>query len=83
MIPGSQRSPGEGNGNTLQYSYLENPMDIGAWWGKVHGVAKELDTTERLTLSFLHFQDGLIFLTFPVAHSACEMVPWAKGICDN
>ena len=53
-------------------------MDTGAWWGTVHGVAKELDTTDRLTLSFLHFQDGLIFLAFPVAHSACEMVPWAK-----
>ena len=42
------RSPGEGNGNPLQYSCLENPMDRGAWWATVHGVAKELDTTERL-----------------------------------
>ena len=32
-------------GNTLQYSYLENPMDRGAWWTRVHGVAKESDTT--------------------------------------
>ena len=39
-IPGSGRSPGEGNGNTLQYSCLENPMDQGAWWATVHGVAK-------------------------------------------
>ena len=39
-IPGSGRSPGEGNGNPLQYSCLENLMDGGAWWGKVHGVAK-------------------------------------------
>ena len=45
-ILGSGRSPGEGNGNTLQYSCLENPMDRGAWWAIVHGVAKELDTTE-------------------------------------
>ena len=37
-IPGSGRSPGEGNGNPLQYYCLENPMDGGAWW--VHGVAK-------------------------------------------
>ena len=39
-IPGLGRSPGEGNGNPLQYSFLENPMDGGAWWGTVHGVAK-------------------------------------------
>ena len=45
-IPGSGRSPGVGNGNSLQYSHLENPMDSGAWWGTVHGVTKELDMTE-------------------------------------
>ena len=39
-IPGSGRSPGEGNGNPLQYSCLENPMDGGVWWAIVHGVAK-------------------------------------------
>ena len=37
LIPGSGRSPGEGNGNPLQYSCLENPMDGGAWWAIVHG----------------------------------------------
>ena len=39
-IPGSGRSPEEGNDNHLQYSCLENPMDRGAWWAAVHGVAK-------------------------------------------
>ena len=39
-IPRSGRSPGEGNDNPLQYSCLENPMDQGAWWATVHGVAK-------------------------------------------
>ena len=39
-ISGSGRSPGEGNGNSLQYSYLGNPMDRGAWWATVHGVTK-------------------------------------------
>ena len=40
LIPGSGRSPGEGNGNPFQYSCLENPMDRGAWQAKVHRVEK-------------------------------------------
>ena len=40
LIPGSGRSSGKGNGNLLQYSCLRNPMDRGAWWSIVHGVAK-------------------------------------------
>ena len=39
-IPGLGSSPGEGHGNLLQYSCLENPMDRGAWWATVHGVTK-------------------------------------------
>ena len=48
-IPGSGRSPGEGIGYALQYSWLENSMDRGAWWATVHGVAKS-----RTQLSNLH-----------------------------
>ena len=48
LIPGSGRSPGEGYGNPLQYSCLENSMDRGAWRAMVHGVAKALDVTEWL-----------------------------------
>ena len=44
--------PWRRNSNPLQYTCLENPMDRGAWQAIVHGVAKELDTTERLTLTF-------------------------------
>ena len=43
LIPGSERFPGEGHGNPLQYSYLENSMDRGTWWTTVHGVTKESD----------------------------------------
>ena len=48
---GWEDSPGEGNGNPLQYSCLEDPMDRGAWWATVHRVIKESDTTEQLHTS--------------------------------
>ena len=48
-IPGSGRSLGEGNGNPLQYSCLENHMDRGAWWGTVHGVAKSQTRLSNFT----------------------------------
>ena len=49
---------GEGNGNPFQYSCLENSMDRGAWWAKVHGVP-ELDITEQLTLSLSNSDQGI------------------------
>ena len=45
LIPGLGRSPGEGNGNPLQYSCVENPMDREAWQARIHGIAKESDMT--------------------------------------
>ena len=48
-IPGSGRAPGEGNGNPLQYSCLENSMDGGAWWTTVHGVVKSWTRLSNFT----------------------------------
>ena len=53
LIPGLEWPFGEGNGNLLQCSCLENPMDGGAWWAMAHGRHKESDMTEQLTLSLL------------------------------
>ena len=58
-IPGSGRSPGEGNGNPLQYSCLENSMDRGAWWATVHGVAK----------SWTQLSDGCVM----TGHDECQL----------
>ena len=51
-IPGSGRSLGEGNGNPLQYSCLENPMGGGAWWATAHGVAKSWTRLSDFTFTF-------------------------------
>ena len=51
-IPGSGKSPGEGNGNPLQYSYLENPMDRGAWWATDYRVAKSWTRLSDFTFTF-------------------------------
>ena len=52
-LPGSGKSPGEGNGCPLQYSCIENSMDRGAWRATVHGIT-ESDTIEQLMLSHTH-----------------------------
>ena len=53
-LPGLEPCPGEGNGNPLQCSCLGNPLDRGAWWATVHGVAKESDMTWQLSVHALH-----------------------------
>ena len=57
-IPGSGRSPGEGNGNPLQYSCLENPMDRGVWWARIQVVTKESAqfSTIRQLIKLLNFK---------------------------
>ena len=61
-IPGSGRSPREGNGNLLQHSCLENPMDRAACWATVHRISEESDMTEQLKShsSTLYHQGGLL-----------------------
>ena len=49
-IPGLGRCPGGGHGSPLQYSYLENPMDRGAWWAIVHGLTKSQTQLKRLSM---------------------------------
>ena len=49
-IPGSERSPGGGHGDPLQYSCRENPMDRGAWWATVRGVAESRKQLKRLSM---------------------------------
>ena len=60
-IPGLGRSPGEGNGNPLQYSCLENPMDGGAWLATIHGVAKSRTRLSDFTFTISRRQwDALL-----------------------
>ena len=63
-IPGLGRSPGEGNGNPLQYSCLENPMDRGAWWATVHGVAKSRTRLSDFTFAFARKLNGIFGTIF-------------------
>ena len=61
-IPGSGRSPGKGNGNSLQYSCLENPMDRGAWWAIVHTVTRVEHDWSDLAAAWYFFVNSLSFL---------------------
>ena len=65
-IPGSGRSPGEGNGNPLQYYCLENPMDRGAWQATAHGVAKSRTGLSDFTFTF---KQSLKFVGKFLSHS--------------
>ena len=76
-IPGLGRSPGEGNGNPLQYSCLENPMDGGAWWATVHGVAKSQTRLSDFTHSLCSIDRFPLHLVLPdgPAHGGMEERP--------
>ena len=64
LIPGSRRSLGEGNGNALQYSCLENPMDGGAWWATVHSVAKSWTQLSDFTFYGVEMKTDLFPVSF-------------------
>ena len=72
-IPGLGRSPGKRNGNQLQYSWLENPMDREAWRATVHGVTKESDTTEPLNNNLIMYHSSLISLSKTESLSSPEI----------
>ena len=68
-IPGLGRSPGEGNGNLLQYSCLENSMDGGAWWATVHGVTKSRTRLSDFTsLQQAHVLQAEPFKSLPLIY---------------
>ena len=89
-IPGLGRSPGEGNGNPLPYSCLENPMDRGTWWATVHGNRKDVDTAERPPLyqlvGYLHIFSlwvGVIFyLRFKINWLSSHTC-WGAQFCSH
>ena len=60
-IPGLGRSPEKGNGNPLQYSYLENSMDGGVWWATVHGVTKSRTRLSDFTHSLRYTEKMFLF----------------------
>ena len=69
LVPGSRRSPGEGNGNPLQYSCLENPMDRGAWCATVHGVTRvghNLETKSPLFSNRTYYFHPFLLICFNI-----------------
>ena len=82
-IPGWGRSPGEGNGNPLQYSCLETPMDRGAWQATVHGVAKSRtwlrDYTPTHTYIYMLSRFSYVWL-FAILRTVAHQAPLSMGI---
>ena len=83
---GQEDSPGEGNGNPLQYSCLENPMDRGAWWATVHGVAKSRTRLSDfafillLHLGFSSLQEDLETFSSQYTREVVPVAPISKDL---
>ena len=79
-IPGLGRSPGEGNSNPLQYSCLENPMDGGAWWATVHGVAKSRTRLSDYLSQSRSLNKGLVkgrfTITLEIWNMCVPLISW-------
>ena len=73
-ITGLGRSPGEGNSNPLQYSCLENSMDMGAWWATVHGIAKSWTQLSEHFMSFCGRELIFFFLLNNILSFGCTTV---------
>ena len=71
-IAGSRRAPGEGNGNSLQYSCLENSMDGGAWWATVHWVAKKSQTRLSVHHTHTHTHKMNFYTQYSLGHGITE-----------
>ena len=72
-IPGLERSPRGGHGNPPQYSCLENPMDRGAWWATVHGVAKSRAQLKGLSMhAILNDADHFFICLLTICMSSME-----------
>ena len=76
-ILGSGRSLGAGNGNPLQYSHLQNPMDRGAWWTPVHGVAKGVTWLKLLSTAQSRMAQGILS-RFSSPSFFCIKKTWLK-----
>ena len=82
LIPGSGRSPGEGNGNPLQYSCLENSMDRGTWRATVHGVAKSPTRLKQLSTHVKCNREPLFFIKREVGSPRALQTP-SQGFFFN
>ena len=80
LIPGSGRSPGEGNGNPLQYSCLKNSIDGGAWWATVHGIVKSRTRLRDFTFIFT-CPPTLARIAFNFPNVTCSLLPPGLRIC--
>ena len=80
LIPGSEISPGEGNGKSLQYSRLENPIDRGAWWATVHGIARVgHDWATKPPTTTIHHRFTISAISFLSFFLSCHIM-WRVGL---